>query len=66
MTRKWPIRHFRHEEGTGTKSRPTIVSGIVTRYRSAIGQFSLSLVTVPEVFATVSKAQYSSRFYSGD
>ena len=66
MTRICPIRHLRNEEGTGTKSRPAIVSGIVTRYWSAIGQFSLPLVTVPEVFARVSKAQYSNRFYSGD
>ena len=52
-----------HEKGTGTEMSPAIVSGIV------IGDalisywliFSLSLITVPEVFAKVNSAQFPSR-----
>ena len=60
------IRPFRNEKGTGAEMHPTIVSGIVTRYRSAIGQFfSLSLVTVPQVFAKVNSTQFPSFFCRG-
>ena len=57
-------RHFRNEKGTGAEMRPAIGSGLssgsllVTR-RSVIGQF------LPEVFAKITLAQFSSRFFGG-
>ena len=54
------IRHLINSKGTGAKICLAIVSG--TR-RSAIGQFfSLSLVTVPEVFSKVKLTQSLFRF----
>ena len=54
------ISHFRNEKGTAAEMRPTIVSGIV--YWERAGQllaiFSLSLVTIPEVFAKVNSTQF--------
>ena len=56
------IRHFINSKGTGAELCLAIVSG--TR-RSAIGQFfSLSLVTVPEVFSKVKLTQSSLFFVS--
>ena len=57
------IRSFRNEE-MKPKCFPQLFLGLLlgTR-RSAIGQFfSLSFVTVPEVFAKVNSAQSSFRF----
>ena len=54
------IRHLINSKGTGAEICLAIVSG--TR-RSAIGQFfSLSLVTVPEVFSKVKLTQSLFRF----
>ena len=51
------IGHFSNEGGTGAEMRPAFASGILNGTRqSAIGHFSLSLVTVPEVFAKVNSA----------
>ena len=50
------IYHFRNEKGTGAEMRPAIVSGIVTG-NTGNQFFSLSLVTVPEVFAKVNSTQ---------
>ena len=62
MFLKAVIRLYRNDKGTGAEMRPVIASGIVTRTRrSATGQFfSLSLVTVPEVFANVNSFQFPS------
>ena len=54
------IRHVRHEKGNGVEMHAAMVSGIVTldvpvSYWSI---FSLSLVTVPEVFAKVNSTQF--------
>ena len=54
-------RHLRKEKGTGAE----MFFAIVSICRSTIGQFfSLSLVTVPEVFAKVNSAQFSSPLFS--
>ena len=56
-TRKWP-RHFRNEKRTGAEMRSAIVSRIVTKDvpLSYWPILSLSLVTVPEVFAKVNSS----------
>ena len=47
------IRYFKNEKRTGAE-----MGSLLEKRRSAIGQFfSLSLVTVPDVFAEVSSAQ---------
>ena len=52
------IRHFRNEKETGVEMQSQSCLGTG---RSAIGQFfSMSLVTVPEVFVNVKSAQFSS------
>ena len=58
----WHIRHLRNKKGTGAEMRPAIVSGIVTEDASISYWpiFSLSLVTVPEVFANVNSVQFPS------
>ena len=58
------IRHFRNEKGTGADSCPAVVYGIATgdALVSYWSNFSLSQVTVPEVFAKVYSAQFPSRF----
>ena len=57
-------RYFRNDKKTGAEMRPTIVSGIVTRDAlvSYWPIFSLSLLTVPEVFMKVKSAKFSSCF----
>ena len=57
-------RYFRNDKKTGAEMRPAIVSGIVTRDAlvSYWPIFSLSLVTVPEVFMKVKSAKFSSCF----
>ena len=51
------IRYFRNEKRTGAE-----MGSLLGKRRSAIGQFfSLSLVTVPDVFAEVDSAQPPSR-----
>ena len=53
-------RHFRNDKGTGAEPVPHLFLG---SHRSAIGQFfSLSLWTVPKVFAKVNSAQFPSSF----
>ena len=55
-------RHFRNEEGThGAEMCPAVISGIGTgdapvSYWPIV---SLSLITVPEVFAKVNSTQYN-------
>ena len=58
----WHSRHLRNKKGTGAEMRPAIVSGIVTEDASISYWpiFSLSLVTVPEVFANVNSVQFPS------
>ena len=58
------IRYFRNDKKTGAEMHPAIVSGIVTRDAlvSYWPIFSLSLVTVPEVFMKVKSAKFSSCF----
>ena len=54
------IRYLRNENGTGAEMGPAIVSGIVT-WDPLISYwpiFSLSLVTVPEVFAKANSPQF--------
>ena len=64
----WHIRHFRNEKGTWAEMRPAIVSGIVTgdALISYWPVFSLSPVTVPEVFANVNSVQFPSPLASPD
>ena len=51
------IGHFSNKEGTGAEMRPALSSGIVNgRGNLPLAIFSLSLVTVPEVFAKVNSA----------
>ena len=52
MSESYIIRHLENEKETGAEMRPAIVFGIVTRdaHVSYCPIFSLSLVTVPEVF----------------
>ena len=52
------------EKETGAEMFPAIVPGILTGYAqvSYCSLFSRSLVTIPEVFATVDSAQVTSRF----
>ena len=58
------IRHPRSEKGTGAEMRPTIVCGIDIGDVSVSYWliFSLSQVTVPEVFANVNSALVSFMF----
>ena len=54
---------------TGAEVRPAVVSGIVTGDASVSywpSFLPLSPVTVPDVFAKVYSAQFSSRFLSGE
>ena len=62
------IRHIKHEKGTETEMRPAIVSGIIfgDETVSYWPIFSLSLVTVPKVFAKVNSVQFPSRSLSGE
>ena len=57
-----PICHFRNEKGSGAEMPPAVVSGMVTRETllSYWSIFSLSLATVPEVFANVNSVQFPS------
>ena len=59
----YSTRHFRNEKGTGARRVPQILSGIVTGDApiSYWSIFSLSLATVPEVFAKVHLAQFPPR-----
>ena len=59
-----PICHFRNERGSGAEMPPAILSGMVTRETllSYWSIFSLSLETVPEVFANVNSVQFPSPF----
>ena len=59
-----PICHFRNEKGSGAEMPPAVVSGMVTRETllSYWSIFSLSLATVPEVFANVNSVQFPSPF----
>ena len=51
------IRYFRNKKRTGAE-----MGSLLGKNRSAIGQFfSLSLITVPDVFAEVNSAQPPSR-----
>ena len=52
------IRHFRNEKETGAEMLPAIVSGNGPVSYWPI--FSMSLVTVPEVFVNVNSAQFPS------
>ena len=58
------ICHFRNEKGSGAEMPPAVVSGMVTRETllSYWSIFSLSLATVPEVFANVNSVQFPSPF----
>ena len=58
------IRHFRNEKETGAGMSPAIASGIVTGDApfSYWPIFSVSIVTVPEVFAKVNSVQFLSPF----
>ena len=60
------IRHFRSEKEMEPKCVPQLFRGsLLGTRRSAIGQFfSVSLVTVPEVFAKVNSPQFLSHFSS--
>ena len=58
-------RQFNNEKGTGAEMCPASVSGIVTKWGRAgqlLANFSLPLVTVPEVFAKVDSTQFPSCF----
>ena len=59
--------HVKNGKGTGAEMRPAIVSGIVpdNALVSYWSIFSLSLVTVPEVFVKVNSVQSPSCFLSG-
>ena len=63
-----PHLHVKNGKGTGAEMRPAIVSGIVpdNALVSYWSIFSLSLVTVPEVFVKVNSAQSPSCFLSGE
>ena len=63
-----PHFHVKNEKGTGAEMRPAIVSGIVpdNALVSYWSIFSLSLLTVPEVFVKVNSAQSPSCFLSGE
>ena len=54
------IRHYRNNKGTGAKMLPAIVSGIITGHEPVSYWliFSLSLVTIPEVFAKLDSSQF--------
>ena len=54
------IHHLRYEKRNGNEMRPAMVSGIVTEDApvSYWPTFSLSLVTVPEVLATVNPGHF--------
>ena len=56
------IRHFRKQKETGAEMRPAIVSGIATGDApvSYWSIFSLTPVTIPEVFARVNSIQFPS------
>ena len=58
------IRHYRNKNGTEAEMRLAIVS----RYASVSYWpiFSSSLITVPEVFATIISPQFFFRFYSDE
>ena len=62
------IRLFTNEKGIlfGKKLNPRLFQGLLLgSRRSAIGQsFSLSLVTIPELFAKVNSAEFPSSFVS--
>ena len=62
------VRHFRNEKATGAEMGIPIDSGIVTgdMLDSYWPIFSLSLVTVPEVFAKVNSVQFPWRLLSGE
>ena len=62
------VRHFRNEKATGAEMGCPIDSGIVTGdvLDSYWPIFSLSLVTVPEVFAKVNSVQFPWRLLSGE
>jgi len=51
------IRYLRNENGTGAEMGPAIVSGIVT-WDAPNQFFSLSLISVPEVFAKNNSSQF--------
>ena len=59
---------FRSEKEIGAEIRSAILSGIVTRHAplSDWPIFSLSPVTVPEVFAKLNSFQFRARFESGE
>ena len=60
---------FRSEKEIGAENRSAILSGIVTRYAPLSSYWpilSLSLLTVPEVFAKLNSVQFPSRFESGE
>ena len=63
-----PHLHVKNGKGTGAEMRPAIVSGIVpdNALVSYWSIFSLSLLTVPEVFVKVNSAQSPSCFLSGE
>lgn len=63
------FRHFRKEKEIEVEMRPALIYGIVNgealvSYWAIF--FSLSLVTVPEVFAKVNSPQIPTRFLSGE
>ena len=58
------VRHFRNEKATGAEMGSAIDSGDVLNSYWPI--FSLSLVTVPEVFTNVNSVQFPWRFLSGE
>ena len=62
------VRHFRNEKATGAEMGCPIDSGIVIGdvLDSYWPIFSLSLVTVPEVFAKVNSVQFPWRLLSGE
>ena len=63
MKLRTPIGRFRiGKKVAGAEMRPAIVSGIVIGNLPV--SFPLSQVTVPEVFANVNSAQFSSRLLS--
>ena len=57
------IRYFRNERGSGAEMCAVIHSGMVTRHRVIYWSiFSMSLITIPEVFTKVDSAKFFSRF----
>ena len=59
------IRHFRKEKWTGAEICLAIISGIVI-WDVLVSGFSLSLVTVPEVFAKDHSPQFRKSLNNND